>query len=726
MFVACSHGLLDWTVDCGAKMVNPFIGTDHAGNTYPGAQVPFGMVQLSPDNGLPGWDRISGYFYQDSTISGFSHTHLSGTSVGDLYDISFMPVTLPYKESKPPLGIYSSFLHSEEAAGAGYYQVMLKDYNIRVELTATQRCGIQRYTFPKANAAVFLNLRKSMNRDETVDTYIDVVDSQTIRGYRISNGWARDQHVYFYTRFSRPFDAVKLDTLPIIKQDIRIGTSTIARFDFHTEEGEQVVVSTALSGVGMDGAMRNLKNEVPDDNFNEYLLDAHAAWDDELGKIEVHSDDYHEKVKFYTALYHAMLAPTIYSDVDGMYRGADGITHHAYGWINYSTFALWDTYRAVHPLFTLIEPERTNDMVKSMVAFYEQSGRLPVWSLYGSETDRMVGYHSVSVIVDAYLKRIGNFEPAEAMEACLATANSNWYRGIGEYKKYGYVPCDIPDHYHRENGSLSKTLAYAFDDYCIARMAEKMGRKTIAEEFYQRSQNYRNLYNSATGFFHPRDSKGNFVEKFHPDEYSPYICESNAWESLWLVYHDIDGLIELLGGKQRCIQKLDSLFTYNPSQSSALLLANTGIMGQYVHGNAPDYHVMYLYNKVGQPWKVQEYVAKAMREFYHDAPSGLTGNDDCGQMSAWYVFGAMGFYPLNPVSGQYEIGTPLFPQVDIHLPNDKTFSVIAHNVSEENFYIQSVKLNGEPLHQSYITHRQIMEGGKLEFEMGNRPGKVWY
>ena len=388
-----------------AEYVNPFIGTDFTGNTYPGAQAPFGMVQLSPDNGLPGWDRISGYFYPDSTIAGFSHTHLSGTGAGDLYDISFMPVTLPYKEAEAPLGIHSLFSHADESASAGYYQVRLKDYDINVELTATDRCGIQRYTFPEADAAIFLNLRKAMNWDFTNDTHIEVVDSVTIQGYRFSDGWARDQHIYFRTRFSRPFAAVHIDTAAVERDGCRIGISTIARFDFHTAAAEQILVTTAISGVSMEGAARNLAAEAPDDDFDKYLSAVRKKWNDQLAKVEIQCEDRDEKVKFYTALYHSMLAPTIYSDVDGAYYGPDKKVHQADGWTNYSTFSLWDTYRAAHSLYTYIEPQRVNDMVKSFIAFYEQNGRLPVWNFYGSETDMMIGYHAVPVIVDAYLKK---------------------------------------------------------------------------------------------------------------------------------------------------------------------------------------------------------------------------------------------------------------------------------------------------------------------------------
>ena len=716
-FVACTSAEAEGRAESLADCVNPFIGTDFTGNTYPGAQVPFGMVQLSPDNGLPGWDRIAGYFWPDSTIAGFSHTHLSGTGAGDLYDISFMPVTLPYREAKGSLGIHSRFSHDDESASAGYYQVRLADYDINVELTATSRCGVQRYTFPKADAVVFLNLRKAMNWDATQDAHIEQVDSVTLRGYRFSNGWARGQRVFFCTRFSRPFDKMSLDTAAIMSEGKRTGTSVIARLDFKTKEGEQLVVSTALSGVSMEGAMRNLQAEMPDNDFDKCLASARKDWDEQLGKIEIECGNRDEKVKFYTALYHAMLAPTLYSDVDGAYYGPDKQVHRTEGWTNYSTFSLWDTFRAAHPLFTYVAPERVNDMVKSFIAFYEQNGRLPVWNMWGSETDMMIGYHAVAVIADAYLKGIGDFDAEKALEACVATANLDDYRGIGAYKELGYVPCNLKDPYNADDWSLSKTLEYAYDDYCIARMAEKMGRKDVADEFDKRSQNYRNVYNPQTGFMQPRDDQGNFVEPFSPDDYTPHICESNGWQYFWSVQHDVDGLMELAGGKERFAQKLDSMFTYHPGEDDELPIFSTGMIGQYAHGNEPSHHVIYLFNAVGQPWKTQHYAARVMHELYLNTPAGLCGNEDCGQMSAWYVFSAMGFYPVDPVSGRYEIGSPLYPEVRMRLPNGKTFTVRANGVSQENCYIRSMTFNGAPYDKTYITHEQILSGGVLEFEM---------
>lgn len=709
-----------------AAVVNPLIGTDFTGNTYPGAQVPFGMVQLSPDNGLPGWDRIAGYFYPDSTIAGFSHTHLSGTGAGDLYDVLFMPVTRPYKEVEGPLGIHSAFSHDEESASAGYYRVRLKDYDIVAELTATERCGVQRYTFPAADASIFVNLRKAMNWDYTLDSKIEVVDSTTIRGYRFSQGWSPKQHVYFETRFSKPFEAVRLDTTAIqAKGRGRIGTATIARLDFKTTEGEQITMVTSLSGVSLEGAHKNGLAEAPDLNFEGYRLRAAEAWNRQLAKIEVKGGTADDRVNFYTAMYHSMLAPTIYSDVDGAYFGPDGQAHSGEGHVNYSTFSLWDTYRAAHPLFTYTQPDRVNDMIKGFLRFYEQHGALPLWNLYGWETDMMIGYHAVPVVVDAYLKGIGDFDAEKALEACVASANRDEYRGIGDYKRLGYVPA-YSDPKRWESWSLSKTLEYAYDDYCVARMAEKMGKAEIAKEFYARSQNYRNVFNPATSFFQPKDEKGRFNPKFTPDEYTEDICESNGWQYMWLVQHDIDGLMQLVGGKERFAQKLDSMFTYQPASDEELPIFSTGMIGQYAHGNEPGHHVAYLFNKVGQPWKTQQYVSKVMRELYLNSPAGLCGNEDCGQMSAWLVFSAMGFYPVDPVSGRYEIGTPLFEEVRLRLANGNCFTMKAPGAGANRIYVQAAKLNGEPYDKSYITHEQIMSGATLELVMGEEPGPVWY
>ena len=706
MLFACSaHKENDY-----ASLVNPLIGTDYKGNVYPGAQAPFGMVQLSPDNGLPGWDRIAGYFYPDSTIAGFSHTHLSGTGAGDLYDISFLPVTYPLRKAGKPLGVHSMFSHEREECEAGYYRVHLDSYGIEVELTATERCGVQRYTYPTDTATVLLNLAKAMNWDATTDTHITVVDSFTIEGYRHSNGWARGQQVYFRTRFSRPIATFKCDNAMIMRDgNIWMKPGTI-EMTFVLDNSKELTVITALSGTGVEGAAKNLAQEAPHDDFDRYRAQTRKKWNKELGKIEVTGETEEQRVCFYTALYRTMLAPTLFCDVDGTYRGADGKNHKGDGWQNYSTFSLWDTYRAAHPLYTITAPERVDDMINSFIAFYEQHGRLPVWNMWGSETDMMIGYHSVPVITDAYLKGIDGFDADKALEACVATANIDEYRGIGFYKDNGYVPYDVTDPYNADNWAMSRTLEYAYDDYCIARMAEAMGRDSIASVFYKRAENWRNQYNPNTTFMQPRDSKGEFQPNFKPDGYTQHICESNAWHYMWSVQHDIEGLIGLMG-REMFEQKLDSMFTYSPAENADLPIFSTGMIGQYAHGNEPSHHVAYLFNKIGKQEKTQQYVSQIMDELYRNSPDGICGNEDCGQMSAWYVMSAMGFYPVNPCGGEYELGIPLFPKVKLHLANGKRFTI----TSDRDNGKHNVLLNGKPIDDTTISHKDIMQGGKLSF-----------
>ena len=698
------------------SLVNPLIGTDYKGNVYPGAQVPFGMVQLSPDNGVPGWDWIAGYFYPDSTIAGFSHTHLSGTGAGDLYDISFLPVTFPLREAEAPLGVHSLFRHDSEECEAGYYKVHLESYGIDVELTATERCGIQRYTYPAEDATVLLNLGKATNWDATTATHVVQTDSFTIEGYRHSNGWARGQEVYFRTRFSRPIVSMQCDSITLVQGTEMKRTTGTVRLNFAKEKSRRLVAITAISGTGNEGAAKNLSAEAPHDDFDRYRAKTRDYWNSRLSQIEIKGGSNDERICFYTALYRTMLAPTLYCDVDGMYRGADGKNHKADGWKNYSTFSLWDTFRAAHPLYTYIASERVPDMINSFIAFYEEHGRLPVWNMWGSETDMMIGYHSVPVIADAYLKGIGGFDAEKALKACIATADCDSYRGIGLYKEKGYVPYDVRDPYNNDNWALSRTLEYAYDDHCIARMAEAMGNDSIAEVFYSRARNWRNVYNPGTTFMQPRNSDGEFQSEFSPDEYTQHICESNAWHYMWSVQHEIDSLISLIG-KERFALKLDSMFTYTPAQNAELPIFSTGMIGQYAHGNEPSHHVIYLFNRIGEQQKTQHYARKVMRELYRNTPDGLCGNEDCGQMSAWYVFSAMGFYPVDPVGGVYEVGAPLFEEVKLHLANGNTFTVQCNPEHSENeSRLLKAFLNGNELEGTTITHRDIMNGGVLEFK----------
>ena len=651
------------------KYVNPFIGTDYTGNTYPGVQLPHGLVQLSPDNGLPGWDRIAGYFYPDSTIAGFSHTHLSGTGAGDLYDISFMPVVEPVKIADKPLGVHSKFCHDSESACAGYYKVTLADYNIDVELTATEHCGIQQYTWPSKKGKVILNLAKATNWDATKTTDVEIVDSVTVRGSRFSDGWAKNQKVWFETRFSKPFNRVVTDTVG----------GHVVTFSFDTQPGEKLVIVTAISGTDARGAHNNIVAEAPHNNFDRYLLGAKSEWNKILKKIEVNTGDIDEKTIFYTALYHSLLAPVVFSDVDGRYRGPDGVIHQcAEGHKHYSTFSTWDTYRAAHPLYPILEPAAAADMAQSLIDFGIQNGRLPVWNMWASETDMMIGYHSVPIIVDAILKGLPGIDAKTALMECVKTARKDNYRSIGEYRRLGYVPCDKDS-----NWSMSKTLEYAYDDACIARLAEYVGNGSVYREFSQRAKNYINLYNPKTGFMQPKRSDGSFTDTFDPQEYTEDICESNAWQYLWSVQHDIPGLIELLGGKTALEKKLDRFFS-EKADSASLPLFSTGMIGQYAHGNEPSHHVAYLYNYTDHPEKGREYLRQIMTTLYKNAPDGLCGNEDCGQMSAWYVLSSLGFYPLDPVSGEYEIGCPMFESAKIHLDNGNTFNVCRKYLSNNS------------------------------------------
>lgn len=715
--------------------VNPMVGTDFTGNTYPGAQAPFGMVQLSPDNLIGGWDRIAGYFYPDSTITGFSHTHLDGTGAGDMYDISFFPVTLPYKADfrKPgkddpnpdaaPLGIYSTFSHEEEQASAGYYHVRLTDYDIDVTLTATPRCGIQRYIWPDngKERVVILNLARTMNWDATTDCALQQLDSVNFRGYRFSDGWARDQRVYFATRFSVAPLRIELDSTATHTG----GHGIVARFYFSAEGPDELVISTALSGTSEVGATRNLEAEVPNDDFGLYLQLARNEWNLHLGVIETDTTDKERARKFYTALYHSMLAPTIYSDVDGAYLGPDRHIHHTNG-VHYSTFSLWDTYRATHPLFTLTNPDRVGDMVQSLIEFGEQNGRLPVWSMWAGETDMMIGYHSVPVIVDAYLKGFKGFDPQRALDISLKTARNLNYRSIGTYLQLGYVPTGVNDMGGNDDWSLSRTLEYAYDDWCIATMAKKMGHHKEAQEFFSRSKNYENVFDFDRGFMVPRAADGTFQADFNPDAYGPAICESNGWMYLWNVQHDIPALCKLLGGKKKMAKRLTEFFTHTEEGTADRPLFSTGMIGQYAHGNEPSHHTAYLFNYVGKPALCQKYVAEICRDLYLDTPAGLCGNEDCGQTSAWFVFSALGFYPINPVGGIYDIGTPYMKDVTIHLENGRKFRVKAPAADDTHIYVKSIRLNGERLRSSYITDEMIQQGGVLEFEMSDKPCKKWW
>lgn len=703
------------------QYVNTFVGTDGPGNTYPGAVVPFGMVQLSPDNGLGGWDRIAGYFYPDSTIAGFSHTHLSGTGAGDMYDLLFFPTNSRFtadlwpdqKDYRP----YSKFSHDKEEASPGYYKVGLESSGIVAELTTTSHVGMHRYTFPEDESSkIILDLAYALNWDAPTDTKITIENDHTISGYRKSSGWARVQWVYFVAEFSKPFDSASLfsENKPV---ETKTARSKKVRFEagFKTKDKEQILIKVALSSVSVDGARENLNAEINHWDFDTVRQQANTVWEKTLSAIQVEGSEYQKEV-FYTNFYHLFITPSLLSDVNGNYKGANHQTEKASGYKRYDTFSLWDTYRAAHPLYTLVCPNEVENMIQSMLAHYKETGLLPVWSLAGNETNMMIGYHAVPVMVDAYFKGIP-MDAEKVFEACKASA-MNDTKEMKLYRKYGYVPTDE----NHENWSVSKTLEYAYDDWCIAKLAKALGKNKDYKLFAQRANNWKNLYDPKTNFFRAKDVKGNFVEPFVAKEYTNVYCESNAWQYLFATQHDITGFRDEMGTK-RFEELLDSMFTFYPSAEDKLPIFSTGMIGQYAHGNEPSHHVPFLYNFTNNPCKGQKYVRKIIDTQYSNKPNGYCGNEDCGQMSAWYVFATMGFYPVNPASGIYYFGSPALNEASIRLPGGKSFTIIAANNSDKNVYIQSVTLNGKEYSKNYISHNDIMKGGELRFVMGRKPQK---
>ncbi|WP_117882976.1 GH92 family glycosyl hydrolase [Aureibaculum luteum] len=702
--------------------VNTFIGTDGPGNTYPGATVPYGMVQLSPDIGIPGWDRISGYFYQDSIITGFSHTHLTGTGAGDLYDILVMPTNSRFKEKikennfKP----FSKFSHDKESASPGYYSVDLLDYGIKAELTTTLRTGIHRYTFPKDSLSqIHIDLGYALNWDRPTDTYIKVVNKHTIEGYRKSSGWAKDQRLYFTIQFSKDFDSYDLFNNDTLVEVSTKGVNTKIVLNYTTKKEEQIVLKTGLSTANIEGSRKSLDVEAPDFNFDNYREQADKIWEEQLQKIKVTMLTDEQTRIFYTMLYQSMLAPTLLSDLDGNYKGANDSIMKASGFDRYDTFSLWDTYRAAHPLFTILHPDKVTDFVKSMLAHYKETGLLPVWSMQGNETNMMIGYHAVPVIVDAYFKGINDFDVDLAYEACKVSAMDN-ARKIDLYKDFGYIPVDEEN----ENWSVSKTLEYAYDDWCIAQFAKDLGKIEDYNYFLKRSEYWRNVYDAESSFMRPKLANGEFIKDFVPKEYSKYFCESNAWQYFWSVPQNIEGLIEVTGGKDRFEEKLDSMFSLNPLPTDELPIFSTGMIGQYAHGNEPSHHIGYLYNYIDKPYKTQKIIRQILESQYKNTPDGHCGNEDCGQMSSWYIFSALGFYPVNPAEGVYSFGSPIIKDAKLSLKDGKTFEIKVKNNSKENIYIQSIQLNGEELHGNKILHSEIMNGGTLIFTMGKKPAKI--
>jgi len=708
------------------QYVNPFIGTGAvhgglSGNNYPGATVPFGMIQLSPDTReAPDWAQASGYDYNDQTIYGFSHTRLSGTGASDLIDL----LLLPTSDGRTS----SNFSHTAEKAQPGYYQVMLADEGINAELTATTRTGIHRYSYPNGKEVqLIIDLDHSANKGSwnrrIINSQIRIVNDHAIEGYRIITGWAKLRKVYFYIEFSSPILSSSLrdgdrqyENTPVIN-----GSNLHAMLRFGKLNEKPLICKVALSPVSTDNARLNLKQEASHWDFNQYTTDADRLWEKELEKINIQGTDL-QKTIFYTALYHTLIQPNTISDVNGEYMAADYTTRQlSANEIHYTTFSLWDTFRGAHPLYTLLNADRVTDFVKSMIRQYEYYGYLPIWQLWGQDNYCMIGNHSIPVIVDAILKGIPGIDIEKAYEAVYnSSVISHPNSPFEVWEKYGYMPENI------QTQSVSITLEQAFDDWCVAQLAKKLGKNDDYERFMKRSAFYRNLFNPETGFFQSKNDKGEWIEPFDPYKYGANggypFTEGNAWQYFWYVPQNIPDLITLTGGNKAFTAKLDTFFTVN-HQSGELNDNASGFVGQYAHGNEPSHHVAYLYTCAGEPWKTQKYVAHIMNNLYNDTSSGYAGNDDCGEMSAWYIFGALGFYPVNPASGEYIIGTPMLEEATIHLPDGKTFAIKAPRKKGNEIYIRSIKLNGKKHTKNYITHQDILNGGTLEFVMSATPQK---
>ncbi|GAA4330279.1 GH92 family glycosyl hydrolase [Mucilaginibacter gynuensis] len=728
LLAACTSASVYSQVATGlAKYVDPFIGTGFHGHVFMGANVPFGAVQLGPANLSEGWDWCSGYHISDSTIIGFGHTHLSGTGIGDLGDIVLMPTTGDIKVYKGSLnnmdgGYVSKFSHKDETAFPGYYAVKLQRYNIGVKLTATKRVGFHEYTFPKTDQAhIVIDLQQGIGWDAPTETSVQQVNDTTITGYRYSKGWAKDQRIYFTMILSKPvknftvYDSTARDGKTVTGNKVK-GVATFA-----TADNEKIYVKVGISPVSIANAMLNIKTELPGWDFNKTVTAANADWNKEFSKVAVKTTDDVKKKVFYTAMYHTMIAPSVFNDVNGEYWGTDKVVHKNAGFTNLTTFSLWDTYRAANPLFTVLQPQRVNDMISTMLAIYQQQGKLPVWHLMANETDCMVGYSAVPIVVDAFLKGYKGFDAKLAYEAVKATAMKE-ERGINYVKNLGFIPADSTAE------SVSMGLEYAIDDWCIAQMAKKLGNVADYNYFLKRGNNYKNYFDTKTGFMRARLSKTAFREPFDPFQ-SRHIhgdfTEGNSWQYTWLVPQDVEGLIKLLGGDKAFVTKLDQFFVAKGDMGPEASNDISGLIGQYAHGNEPSHHITYMYAYAGQPWKTAEKVRGIVKDFYTDKTDGIIGNEDVGQMSAWYVFSSLGFYPVNPANGNYVFGSPLFDEATISLAGNKKFTLIARNNSEQNKYIQSVKYNGKPYTKSYISHADLIKGGTLVFEMGPKPSLTW-
>ncbi len=693
------------------KLVNPFIGTGGHGHTYPGATMPFGMMQLSPDTRMADWDGSSGYHYSDSLIYGFSHTHLSGTGIPDYCDVLMMPFTGDVKWQKEEYR--SKFSHRNEKAFPGYYEVLLDKHRIKAQLTTSLRAGMHQYSFPRneKQGAVLIDLA---HRDQVLESWIEKISPYEIRGFRRSKSWAQDQHLYFHIRFEKPMTEfiVRGDEGRAIATNMMQGKEVKAFARFALGDDKMVRAKVGISAVSAEGARLNLDAELKDWNLGAQVTKARNAWNHELSRIDVEGGTEEEMKIFYTALYHTMLAPNVFQDVNGMYRGTDGRVRKASGFTNFTVFSLWDTYRALHPLMSMIDQKRTTDWINTFLWQYKNGGMLPVWELAGNETFCMIGYHSVPVIVDAWQKGVRGFDTGLALEAMRSYAESDRF-GLKPYREKGFISND------EEHESVSKTLEYAYDDWCIGQFAKWTGNDSVFRKYNARAQNYKNLFDPSTG--HMRGKvQGIWYSPFKPAEVNNFFTEGNSWQYSFYVPQDITGLMALHGGKEAFAKKLDELFTTTEELSGREQPDVTGLIGQYAHGNEPSHHMAYLYNFAGQPWKTQELVSRICKEFYKNAPDGLIGNEDCGQMSAWYVFSALGFYPVTPGNGEYVIGTPLFPKMTIRLENGKKFVVTKKGKTGAQ-YISTMRLNGNDYKRYYLFIEDMMRGGSLEFNMRSTP-----
>ena len=755
-FISCNKNkkeILNNTKKDYTQYVNPLIGTSKMGHVFPGATAPFGMVQLSPQTNFElmydkdgsynpeTYEYCAGYQYRDSIIIGFAHTNFSGTGHADLGDLLIMPtvgkmVLEPLKTQNGQKGFYSTFSHEKEKASPGYYQVELDSYGIKAELTASERVGFHQYTFPASNDAhIILDMVYNVyhHENKNVWTFMRVENDSLVTGYRQTKGWARTKKVFFAMKFSKPFKSYghkkynketydgfyrRFDQSKNFPE--MAGKDIRAYFNFDTKDGEKINIKFALSAVSTNGALKNLDTEIPHWDFNKTLQETKQKWNEELSKIEIKTFTEDHKTTFYTALYHTNLTPILYEDVDGNYRGLDQNIYNSKGFTNYTIFSLWDTYRALHPLLNITQPQRNNDMIKSMLAHHDQSvhGMLPIWSHYANENWCMIGYHATSVIADAMIKNIGDFDHQRALQASVNTASVTYFDGLGDYMDYKYVPDD------KSHSSVSKTLEYAYNDWCIFQMAQKVGDKKLEERFSNRSKYYSNVYDPKLGFMRPKLSNGKFRKDFDPmDTHGQGFIEGNAWNYGLYVPQNINGMINMMGGKERFSQHLDSLFTINIDEKYIAKhedITRDGIIGNYVHGNEPGHHIPYLYNWTGHPKKTQERVRMIMDTMYGPTVEGLCGNDDAGQMSAWYIFSSLGFYPVTPGSLNYALGSPLIKEAVIHLENGKDLSIIANNQSKENIYVKSVKVNGIVIKENLISHTDIENGGTLIFEMTNK------